>query len=479
MRGPSRLRRFFFGSVITSFAAAAITLGACVGDDPAAVTPAPAEGGGDEASPPERDGGSTTDALPDTSPPPPPAIVVDVAAGASFGCAVLSDATVMCWGANDLGQAGQPALGGASCLGVPCRVPTRVAGLTNVVRVAAGATSACAVTKTGDVYCWGDNSHSQLGHMKGVADDSCVNSTPCSRTPQPVTGVSNIADVTVSGVSACAVDTAGKLFCWGGNEVGELGRGTHDTDNELPAIVPAFADAGVVHVAADSTVTAHYCATKTDGSLWCWGRNATDELGFPGATPLDCSGNTQNCMAVPTTAKKSGATPFTGVTSFAAAAGATCVSLATSTQVWCWGYKGYAVADKPDGGADRSPMLVNTGVGGLAGTNSHACGIASGRVVKCWGTNIDGELGVPPSATDKSCLSGTAPCSFTPQPVPIVRAVKLALNRRLSFAVTPEGKLYGWGRNDVGSLGHPPTDAESNVGCGDACSPTPIEITPP
>jgi alpha-tubulin suppressor-like RCC1 family protein len=454
-------------------------LAACVGDDPAAVPLAPVEAGGDDGSRPETDGAPTPDATPD-GPAPTHPLVTDVAAGTNFGCAVLSDATVICWGLNDAVQTGQPLQGGASCGGLPCRLPTRVAGITDAVHVAAGATSACAITKAGDVYCWGDNAHGQLGHPAGVGDETCGGAA-CSHTPKKVTGVSSIAEVAVSGVSACALDTAGKLFCWGGNQLGELGRGTHDTDNEAPAIVPTFTDAGVLHVSGDSTVTAHFCATRLDGSLWCWGRNATDELGFPGATPLDCAGNTTNCTAVPTTAKKSGTTPFAGVTSFATASGATCAALANGTQIWCWGYKGYAVADKPDGGTDRSPMLAysNLGLGGLAGTNSHACATTSARVVKCWGTNIDGELGVPPSSTDKSCLSGMAPCTSTPQTVPLVHAAKLALNRRLSLAVTPDGKLYGWGRNDLGSLGHVPTLAESAVGCMDACSPTPVEILPP
>jgi alpha-tubulin suppressor-like RCC1 family protein len=76
-------------------------------------------------------------------------------------CAVKSDATVLCWGADlaALGDGGT----GASFTPVPVRGPAGVGLLTNVASVAPGARHACALKKDGTVWCWGKNDRGQLG----------------------------------------------------------------------------------------------------------------------------------------------------------------------------------------------------------------------------------------------------------------------------------------------------------------------------
>src|SRR6185295_17349664 len=104
------------------------------------------------------------------------------------------DGTVWCWGANDKGQTGQPLAGGDMCGPNPCRKPTRVDGLSDVVAVASGAAASCAVTKSGSVSCWGQNTHGILGHPSGM-DPDCGGGAPCMATPSVVSGVANAVDV--------------------------------------------------------------------------------------------------------------------------------------------------------------------------------------------------------------------------------------------------------------------------------------------
>jgi alpha-tubulin suppressor-like RCC1 family protein len=478
-----RLPGMVFVCVLAPVALAALALTACVGDEPTVTPPTVGSDAGDvdsavvlqDASPP-------IDAPADTTAPA-LATVTEVAAGGQFGCAVLSDGTVMCWGQSDLGQTGQPLAGNATCNGTPCRLPARVAGLTNAKHVAAGATTACASTTTGDVYCWGDNAHGQLGHPAGtMSDEDClaagIGNVKCSRVPRQVTGVTNITEMAVSGLSACALDTAGAISCWGSNGLGELGRGTVGTDNEAPKAIATFGGVVAKHIAADDTLTSHFCASLVNGSVWCWGRNVEGEVGIPAASSPVCMPSTP-CTSTPTNVKQTTSTSFTAVEGLAAGAGVTCVTLTTPKETWCWGYRGYAVTDPAGSQADRSPAKVNMAFSGVSGSNSHMCALAVNGVVKCWGANDDGELGVLNSTTPETCTGGTTYCSFTPQTVPVIHAAKLAVSRRLSLAVSPEGKLYGWGRNEFASLGHIPTPAESNLGCFEPCSPTPVEIPVP
>jgi alpha-tubulin suppressor-like RCC1 family protein len=58
----------------------------------------------------------------------------------------------------------------------------RVPELANVVDVVASDTSFCALTRSGEVLCWGENTHGQLG--RGTFDDgSFARPTPVSIGP--------------------------------------------------------------------------------------------------------------------------------------------------------------------------------------------------------------------------------------------------------------------------------------------------------
>ena len=81
-----------------------------------------------------------------------------VAAGGQFTCALLSTATVHCFGDNASGQLGSGASGSVR------ETAAVVTGLTGtVIDVTTGTSHACAVMSTGQVRCWGLNDFGQLG----------------------------------------------------------------------------------------------------------------------------------------------------------------------------------------------------------------------------------------------------------------------------------------------------------------------------
>jgi alpha-tubulin suppressor-like RCC1 family protein len=445
------------------------TVAACVGDDPSS-SPSPTDDGGSDVA--------VVDAPPDTgdTSPPGPAFAVDIAVGNGFACAALMDGAVACWGVNDLGQTAQPVIGDSKCGNLPCREPTRVPGLTNVVRVAAGGESACAITSVGAVYCWGANDTGQLGHASAM-DESCPGGRKCVRVPTKVDNITDVVEMAISQRTSCAITKTGRVFCWGANASGQLGRGIATATFELPGPSQSF-DTGspAVHVAVDTGGSGHFCASRKDGTVWCWGRATA---GATGVASTYCDSGMEECVPTPSPVNKAAATPLTSVESIAATDGATCVSL-SGGDVWCWGYKAWAVADHPDGGADVTPKVA-TAVGklsSLAGSYLHACGLASGGVVKCWGSNTGGALGVPPSAATDTCRD-TTPCNFEPRTVPNIFAKSVAGAVFSSMALTADGKVFGWGLNNVGQLGHLPLPTEIGTCGATACSPTPVEVPLP
>ena len=72
---------------------------------------------------------------------------------------------------------------------------------------------------------------------------------------------------------ACGVTTSDKAYCWGRNASGQLGDGT-TTDRHLPTAV-----AGGRAYKTVSVSTEHTCGFTTGGAVYCWGLNSEGALG--------------------------------------------------------------------------------------------------------------------------------------------------------------------------------------------------------
>lgn len=211
-----------------------------------------------------------------------PTDTLGVAAGAEFGCSVISGGAVKCWGANDSGQLGNGTKTGSS-------VPVPVSGLgSGVAQVRAGGFHACAVTTAGALKCWGGNAAGQLG------DGSATVRT----TPVDVVGLgSGVAAVALGYQHTCALTTGGAVKCWGYNPYGTVGDGT-TFERFVPVAVRGLGS-GVAAIAAGGYET---CALLSTGGIKCWGYNGSGQLG-DGATysrfvPADVAGLTAGVAGI-------------------------------------------------------------------------------------------------------------------------------------------------------------------------------------
>ncbi len=233
---------------------------------------------------------------------------VSISVGGS-ACAVHDTGEVSCWGLNFAGQLGNGSLQNSS-------VPKKVTGLTDAVSVAVGSQHACAVLSDGKVLCWGEAGFGQSGD--GTRGDGQTNRS----TPVQVIGVSNAVSVDVGLSFSCAALADGTVSCWGRGGNGQLGKDT-GSDFSLSAVKVT----GVTNAVTVTASLSYACAGLSDGTVKCWGRNTSGQLG-------DGTSTGENGKPYRFTPVK--AAGLTKVKSVSAGETHTCATREDDT-VWCWG----------------------------------------------------------------------------------------------------------------------------------------------
>ena len=130
--------------------------------------------------------------------------VTDFAVGYTHTCAIVNE-EVYCWGFSR--RAGVDLAG-------PTKLPHLIPGLTGALKIEAGDYHTCALLKTGDVYCWGDNLSLEIS---GTEAALVLN-------PRKVVfpiGAGEIVDLSLGlGTNpthsrSCVLNKSGEVYCWG------------------------------------------------------------------------------------------------------------------------------------------------------------------------------------------------------------------------------------------------------------------------
>jgi alpha-tubulin suppressor-like RCC1 family protein len=254
--------------------------------------------------------------------------------------------------------------------------------------IATGSGSNCAITAAHTVRCWGANDGYEM------ADGTHINRA----TPVDVAGPTDVVAVTAGWTHICALTSGGRVWCWGGEGIGNGSR------YALSPVSPTGMTSGVVAIDAGYNAT---CAVKDDGTVWCWGEEIRGNLND--LTPVQVPG-------------------LSGITSISVETFTGYMGCAGSpTGVWCW-----------SGGASPVPVPGIGGVRDVQVTTAGSCAVSTSRQLECWGLGW---------------INGTGTDSDVPVVVPgldgPVRA--LAMQERTACAVTDPGSLWCWGGpNDAG-----------------------------
>jgi alpha-tubulin suppressor-like RCC1 family protein len=279
--------------------------------------------------------------------------------------------------------------------------------------VSAGRNHTCAGTDLSGVYCWGANDVGQLGN----------GTTLSSSVPQAVEfSAPGLIDAFAGSTHSCGLTASGGLFCWGANNTGQLGDGTA-TPRSTP--VPVNVGGTRFSIGGVSLGDSHSCAISIFDVL-CWGSNADGQLG---------DGTLTNRPTPVKVVLPFNAPHFTQV---AAGSGRSC-GVTSTAGLSCWGRR--SPTSTPTAIVIANPPAWRT----VATGRDHDCALTVNGAVYCWGANDAGQVG-----------DGTTENRTLPVPVLMPAGVTVSwivVGLKHSCAFSFGHAMYCWGANASGQLG--------------------------
>ncbi len=348
-------------------------------------------------------------------------------------CAVVSGATLSCWGYNNLGQLGDGTTTNQT-------KAVTISGLSDVTGVGLSQYMGCAIVDSGaGIKCWGtgylgSGGSSSLSQSAAV---SVINVFPKPLPSTPVltgapSGSTTSTDATISFTAddsesfECSVDGGAYAVCTSPKTINWLTKGSHslavkakNTEGYSPVSTATWSvDIGTTLTSSTewksiSVGLLHSCGITQSGEAHCWGYNYYGQTNVP-------EGKTWDSIAA-------GYSSSCGVT--------------TSGEGFCWGDNSKGQTNLPTGKTWKAfSSTVST---------NHNCGVTTAGEGLCWGTNTYGQMTVPTGKTWDSISAGSA----------------------LSCGVTTIGEGFCW--SSYGSIINPPTGktwanitAGSTFACG-------------
>lgn len=436
---------------------------------------------------------STAGALPDT--------YTAITAGAAYTCAIATGGSVWCWGAGGSGQLGNGSVGDVN---VATAVDTTGALPDTYKMVAASPfVHTCAIAANDTAWCWGQDDEGQLGDGGAIAAEDEQYSPVAVSTTGALPDT--YSDISVGFRHSCAIAANSTAWCWGYDDLGQLGNGAGvtasqsspmqvDTTGALPDTYVEISAGG----GGDSATFSHTCARNTDGSVWCWGSNAWNQVGgtslvqpvplavsfvgllssievgaehscalFSGGSAW-CWGRADDRLGHGWLApNEDDAAPLlvqglpTEWATVAAGSGYTTCALDSDDAAWCWGYDSVGQVGDDLSLTNRSgPVRVDTSGSkpdayiAITTGSEHVCGLDPDGAAWCWGSDLFGQLGNGSDAIEASCPVYSGTCSYTPVAVAGGhRFVSIDAGDGHTCAIDTDQAIWCWGHDDAGQLG--------------------------
>ncbi|MCF7808221.1 MAG: choice-of-anchor D domain-containing protein [Candidatus Marinimicrobia bacterium] len=409
--------------------------------------------------------------------------VTALACGVRHMMVATADGGLYAWGGGGLGELGD---GNSSDSNVPVAV-SDASGLAgkSIAAIGGGVGSSLALTGDGDLYAWGFNENGQLG------DGTTTN----RNVPVLISSNGDLAGKTGFAIASgfyhsLAVSTEGELYSWGWNDQGQLGNGSNTnsdisgyvfggglvlrptlsvsvSDLEFEETLVGYSKTKEVIVQNTGRIDLHVNAPTISGNSTAQFQVATDPLIIEPGNSATLSVKFRPMAEGPYTAfltltSDGGAdsVSITGAGKFISvvqqvAGGNSSIALDASGKLYGWGYGAHGELGNGSDAASNVPLavtmdgaLADKTIKSLAAASTHFVALTTDNQLYTWGYGRWGQIG-----------AGDRNWSFTPKAVYMdgvlagktITAISGGLYH--SLVLDSDGKVYGWGSNNVGQLG--------------------------
>lgn len=312
--------------------------------------------------------------------------------------------------------------------------------------------SSCGLTTGAELYCWGDAGSGVGGPASTTDHETCPNGFWCYSTPRRLVQPLALGRLAVGRNHVCGLTTDGAAWCWGNNDVGQLGAAASDTCTIAGASLPCSRT--LVAVTGGKTFVSlvanrHTCGLTAAGEAWCWGQNDHGQLG-----------SSLGALFSATPVRAGGALLFSRLaTGYLHTCG-----IALDGVTYCWG-------NPPGLGSTRFDGPTATVVGGghlftaITAGDAYSCALTAAGAAYCWGTNLEGELGNGTFAGTETPVAVSGGHVFS----------QISAGHFYTCGLDTTGKAWCWGLNFFASLG---IGGPAPTPCGDGtCASTPLAVT--
>lgn len=300
--------------------------------------------------------------------------------GIASTCAVASDNNAYCWGANSYGGLGNASFTSSSSPVAVARSGA-LAGKT-IKEVTTGEYHACAIASDDLPYCWGYNSHGQLGN-----GNTTNSSSPVAVLTSGALSGKTVKAIDAFGNTTCVIASDDLPYCWGFNNNGRLGDGTTVNSSSPVAVLTSGALSG--KTVKSITGGNHTCAIDIIGASYCWSINTYGAYG----------NNTTTVSLVPLSISPQGALVGRTIKSISGGSWGTC-AVGSDDRAYCWGLgtsgqlgNGASASSSIPVAVSVSGVLAGKAIRSISLGTYHACAVTTENAAFCWGQNTAGVLG--------------------------------------------------------------------------------------
>jgi hypothetical protein len=180
-----------------------------------------------------------------------------------YGCAITEQGKLYCWGGNTTGQLGD----GKVPYGNPLPQPA-ASDLTFTTLNESNGMFACALTDTGEAFCWGNAVPLRISTFCPFLP---VGVHACLAVPTQISTDLRFTTLTKSAIGMCGITTQRQIACWGISVFDPL-----ESSCAEGCSVPVRGPEGYLSVSSSVYTT---CGITVNQRAYCWGDNASSQIG--------------------------------------------------------------------------------------------------------------------------------------------------------------------------------------------------------